>query len=363
MRYRHRKFKSIVINGYALKNIFFGILVFLIFVFCIFSIDTSKISVGFLKYSIADTVNVLPEQDIFLSSIKSIFDFKNILLDAVPFASFANSDIFENEIGEADKAQAAAKQKNDKCENSQIVSENLSIKNETSYNIDVQSILAEKPHFKTDGDKPLVLIVHTHASESFTSNGEFETSDTDRTLDTKYNMVRIGNEFENKLRENNIGVIHDKTIHDYPSYTSSYKRTLQTIESYLEKYPSIQMVFDVHRDAITKEDGTKIKLTTKIGNKDCAQVMIVCGSNDSGLEFDGWEDNLRFAMQIQNTMETDYPTLARPLNISKNRYNMHKTRGSLIFEIGTNGNTLDEAINGAGYMADCVVKTVKNLTQ
>lgn len=356
MNYKKRKFKSYVINLKSIKMFLFSLIIIILYFAVISNIDLSYVNIGLLRRCITNSISIANIEDA-NSNVLRVLDSRALILDALPYISSDKTTVTEKDIITIEDAPQI------KTENSRITSNNLSIKNETNYTIDVQSILSEKPHFTLHKNKPLVLIVHTHASESFTSNGEFETSDTDRTLDTRYNMIRIGEEFAKILTDNGICVIHDKTIHDYPSYTSSYQRTLGTIEMYLEKYPSIEMVFDIHRDALIKEDGTKIKLTTEIDGKNVAQVMILCGTNESGLEFDGWEDNLRLAMQIQKTMEEDYPTLARPISISKNRYNMHKTRGSLLFEIGTNGNTLDEAINGAHYMAKALSKTIRNISK
>ena len=239
-------------------------------------------------------------------------------------------------------------------------SQNLEIKNETQYKVDVQSILSEKPSFKNNYPNPIVLIVHTHSSEAYHSNGEFELSDTDRTQDENYNVIRVGSELKKILENKGIGVIHDKTVHDYPSYTNSYINTLKTINKNLEKYPSLQIVFDLHRDALGTED-EKVKFTCEINGETAAQVMLVCGTDSMGLEFDSWEDNLRFAMQIQDRLERCYPNLARPINLRKERFNMHVSKGSLLFEVGTNGNTLSEALVSIKYIGDTIGDVINDL--
>lgn len=357
MRYRKRNFKGFIINLRKIKSTVFAAFVFAFYLIIILNLNIPFISFDFLNYCLTDNFKMIDNK---LIDLENFLGGKALITKALPYINYEMDVKSEKNLAESEKEETKAIEK---TENEKIVSKNLSVKNETNYTVDVQSILSEKPSFKLSKTEPLVLIVHTHASESFTSNGEFETMDTDRTLDTRYNMIRIGEEFYQILSKSGINVIHDKTIHDYPSYTSSYKRTDETIEMYLEKYPSIEIVLDIHRDALIKEDGTKIKLSTNINGLDTAQVMILCGSNEGGLEFDTWEDNLRLAMQIQKTMEEDYPTLARPITLSKNRYNMHKTRGSLLFEIGTNGNTLDEAIRGANLMAQSVSKTLLSLVQ
>ncbi len=239
---------------------------------------------------------------------------------------------------------------------------NLEIINQTDYNVDIESMLCEMPNIDlSDKDNPQILIVHTHTSESYSSDRDYELTDTDRTQDLRYNMVRVGEEMYKELSARGYNVIHDKTIHDYPSYTSSYKRCLDTITAYLKKYPSICAVFDIHRDAISDSDGNRTGLVAYVGEDECAQIMTVCGSDKNNLQFDSWEDNLRFAVKIQKYMEDKYPGLMRPINLRKERFNLHLTNGSLLFEIGTNGNSLKQAVNSIKYLADGIDNVCKSL--
>ena len=355
MKYKKSKFKSVVINIKKIKKI---VLFCVIAAFCLWillSINISDVNINFLQNCIISNFN-------YKNNVEklSYTNEKALIKAALSYIDFKSENKnFKNEW--INKNTDFELVKKEKTEEKSIISDSISIKNETKYSIDKKRLLSEKPNFDLNKDKPCVLIVHTHTSESYTSNGEFETMDTDRTLDPEYNMIKIGNIFKETLEKNGIKTIHDKTIHDYPSYTSSYKRTLDTIENHLKQYPSIEIVLDIHRDALIKDDGTKIKLTTDINGVKAAQVMIVCGSNAGGLEFDTWEENLKFALQIQKNMENTYPELARPLLLSENRYNMHMTKGSLLLEIGTNGNSINEAINGAKFMAESLVKTILEL--
>lgn len=352
MKYKKSKFKSVVINIKSIKK-FLTCFAILLCVSLSLNVNISDMTIDFLKNCIINNYSFKKDRKINLS-----FDEKALIKTALPYIEMKNKTINEWINKNTDFKLV----KKEKVEEKTIYTDSVSIKNETEYNVDIKQLLSEKPKFSLTKDKPCVLIVHTHTSESYTSNGEFETVDNDRTLDSKYNMIRIGNVFEEVLEKNGIKTIHDKTIHDYPSYTSSYKRTLDTIDKYLKEYPTIEIVLDIHRDALIKDDGTKIKLTSDVKGEKTAQVMIVCGSDAGGLEFDKWKENLKFALQIQKNIQNDYPALSRPLLLSKNRYNMHKTKGSLIFEIGTNGNTIQEAINGAHFMAEVVGKTILNLS-
>jgi len=240
----------------------------------------------------------------------------------------------------------------------------LAFSNETNYVIDPQSMLFEKPDIKfADNNEPQILIVHTHASESYGYKRTHPLTDTDRTQDKEYNMVRVGRELKNELKKRGYNVLHDETVHDYPSYTSSYKRSGETVERYLNKYPSIFAVFDIHRDAIINDDGKNVGLVSMQNGEECAQVMIVCGTDQNNLKFDLWEENLRLAFKIQDYMQSKYPGIMRNINIRKERFNLHLTKGSLLFEIGTNGNSLNQALNSVKYLADGIDKTLQNISK
>jgi len=235
-----------------------------------------------------------------------------------------------------------------------------------NHSIDIKTELERAPDIKIkmNSENPQVLIVHTHTSESYQSEdrGYYYSSDPTRTTDKSLNIVRVGDEIEKKLEKAGIKTIHATTFHDYPKYNGAYDRTLETINSYLEKYPSIEVVIDVHRDSIAGTDGTKTKPTAEINGKKAAQVMIISGCDDEGkLNFPDWEYNMRFAVRLQKAMAEKYPGLARPILFGPYRYNMHATHGSLLVEFGTEVNTLDEAIYSAQLFGNCLVDVLKGL--
>lgn len=200
---------------------------------------------------------------------------------------------------------------------------------------------------------PQILIMHTHGSEAYTMVGDdvYVETDNSRTDDPNYNMIRVGEEMKAVFESMGFSVIHDTTLYDYPNYTGSYTRSLAGIQSMLEQYPSISVVLDVHRDALIASDGTVYKAVTQVNGEDVAQVMLVVGTNDGGLTHPGWQDNLNLAAHIQLGMTSIEPTLARPINLRSQRFNQHLTPCSLLVEVGTSGNTLQEAIRGARYFA------------
>lgn len=210
-------------------------------------------------------------------------------------------------------------------------------------------------------DEPQVLIIHTHGTESYTMppGQEYDVSDTFRTLDTNCNMIRVGDEMARTLTECGISVVHDRALYDYPSYSGAYNRSLASIERYLEKYPSISFVLDVHRDAVQDANGNQFKLLCG-EDAGAAQLEFVIGSNGGGLSHDLWRENLKLACAVQETLYKDHPTLMRPVTVRNSRYNQHMTTGSLLVEVGTAGNSLEEAINAARLFAAGFAKTLQN---
>ena len=229
------------------------------------------------------------------------------------------------------------------------------IKNQTSMTIDVNKALTNQPDLSLSSDGPQVLIIHTHTSEAYTPDEQdyYVPTDVERTQDPAFNVVRVGNAITEIFEKRGISVIHNATVHDYPSYSGSYTRTLEEIEKILAQYPSISVVIDVHRDALIADDETVYKTVTTIGDTPTAQVMLVMGTGEDGLSHPDWKDNLRLAVRIQKNMAEKYPTLARPLNLRTERFNQHATKGSMLVEIGASGNTMSEALAGARLFAEC----------
>jgi len=236
----------------------------------------------------------------------------------------------------------------------------VEVKNETDYTVECASILLEKPVLKTE--KPKVLIVHTHGSESYTptKKHQYKHSGNYRTQNTDYNMIKVGERLAQTLKKHGVEVVHDKTINDFPSYNDSYNKTEKIIRKHIEKDKNIVFVLDVHRDAVGT-DKDIVKFTSKIEGKNAAQVMIVCGT-DTNLENPLWRENFKYAVHMQNYFNINYPGIMRPVNLRKERFNMHLTTGSLLLEIGTNGNTLEEALYSAEIMGEGIADFVKDIT-
>jgi len=164
---------------------------------------------------------------------------------------------------------------------------------------------------------------------------------------------------KNIFMEEGIEVIHDTTVHDYPSYSGAYTRSKATVTKNLEKYPSIKVVLDIHRDGIVREDGTKVKVSCEINGEKAAQCMFVVGSN-AQLKHDYWRENMKIACKLQKYAEDNFPGLMRPIILRKERFNQQISKGAVIVEVGSNGNTLEEAKTGAKYMAKVISAVLKS---
>lgn len=243
------------------------------------------------------------------------------------------------------------------------ISGGLSIKNETSYDIDVSGMLAEGSQVKLPAGEPQILIIHTHSSEAYTPAGldRYEASDTNRTEDKEYNIVRVGDELTALFQQAGLNVIHDREIYDYPSYTGSYERSGAAVQGYLEQYPSIAIVIDMHRDALGA-NGVVYKTMAEESGVCASQVMLLVGTDDSGLYHPNWRSNLSLALYLQNAVSAVHPTLMRPVSLVQQRYNQHLTGGSLILEVGSNGNTLQEALAAIRLFADAAAPALLALT-
>ena len=228
----------------------------------------------------------------------------------------------------------------------------VAIKNNTGFSVDAAALLAEGPPQRLGAEGPQILILHTHGTEAYLpAAGEtYEASDPYRTTDPAHSVIRVGDVLAAALEEYGLRVIHDRELYDYPSYTGSYARSGAAVERWLAEYPGIAVVIDLHRDAVGTED-VIYKTCALVSGPQAAQVMLVVGTGENGLEHPHWRDNLKLALALQAAADALSPTLTRPIHLAPERYNQHLSAGSLILEVGTNGNTLSEAERAARLFA------------
>lgn len=241
----------------------------------------------------------------------------------------------------------------------------IALTNLTGVKFDIAGELKNSPNFTLKKDNtPQVLIMHTHTTESYMSYyaGYYNDSDAERTLDERKNVVAVGERIAAQLENAGIGVLHDKTVHDNPEYTGAYTRSLKTVQAIMKKNPSIKVVLDVHRDSINRTDTTRVKPTVMVNGKKAAQVMLVsCVSDSKTTPHPNWKQNFRTALQVQNQIASDYEGLARPLRLVGLRYNQHVAPGSFLIEMGSDANTLEEALYSGELVGKSLAKVLNTL--
>ena len=202
-----------------------------------------------------------------------------------------------------------------KDDGSYLTTDQIYVKNSTQgQEVDVAALASQPVDLKL-GAGPQILIVHTHGSEAYTQDEQdvYVESDPYRTTDCTKNVVRVGEEMAQVFRSQGFEVVHDTTLYDYPAYNGAYERSCAGVEKWLEQYPTIKLVLDVHRDALVSADGAAYKLVSEVEGQKVAQVMLVVGSNDSGMEHPNWRENLALAVKLQLELTRDWGHQARPI--------------------------------------------------
>ena len=226
-------------------------------------------------------------------------------------------------------------------------------KNETDYAIDMTFLLQKDSPVALGEQGVQVLIMHTHGTEAYTQSPghAYVASGEYRTTDSSANMLRVGQEICDILNDRGISAVHSRTLNDYPAYNGSYNRALKDIQAHIQLYPTIQLVIDVHRDAIATGN-TYYKTAAEVDGQQTAQLMFVTGTDAGGLTHDHWQDNLTFQAQLHARLNSTYPGIMRPMSIRASRFNQHVRTGSMLVEVGACGNTLEEALAAAQIFAN-----------
>ncbi|MBQ4611940.1 MAG: stage II sporulation protein P [Clostridia bacterium] len=238
----------------------------------------------------------------------------------------------------------------------------IATRNSSGRTVDVAAAMNTtlKPHF-TATDKPQVLIVHTHTTEQYMQYdaGYYNAADRARTTDATRSVVAAGDALAKALAAQGIVAIHDKTVHDSPQYSGAYTRSAKTVQAYLDEYPSIQVVLDLHRDALS-DGGAIVKPTVTVGGRQAAQMMIVVGTlSTDAMPNPHTAQNLALAAQWQKALTAQNDALMRPLSTVGSRYNQHLHAGYLLVEIGAEGNTVAEAEYSAQLLGKTLVELLK----
>lgn len=214
-----------------------------------------------------------------------------------------------------------------------------------------------------DSKSPQILIYHSHSTESYMPN----TASNYHTQNDKYNVVAVGSRLAKELEDKyKYKVLHDKTKHDKESYAYSYANSLQTIKNSINKYKSIKVIMDLHRDAFDAEKATfaektakKAEYTTSINGKRAARIMLVIAKENPN-----YAELEKFAVYIKKKMDKLYPGLFLKIDVkSRGKYNLYFSNHSMLVEIGCMLNTIEEAQYSAELFARVIGEVINDLKE
>ena len=342
---------------YKLQVVFL-FFVFLIIIFTLFSIKCTQKN-KLIEEVFSKKIYIKSESDFIYKTLKNkllIFEYnnfqkneeKNIQISENIIKEENTKDILSINLIEQKKWNKQTEYDTYLYENGKVKVGNVVISNHSKLTLDLDEL--KNASNCEINDKTNFLLFHTHTSETYTINKE-EYSDYYRTQNEEYNMLSVGYVLKENLISKGYNCIHERKVHDYPSYNGAYKSSLESVKKCLES-DKFDLIIDIHRDAVASN--SNFRPTVEINGESVAKLMFVVGTNAAGLEHDNWMENLKLAIMIQNRAEEMYPGLFRELHLSDSRYNQQVSDGALILEVGATGNTLEEAQKAMKYFAEVI---------
>lgn len=237
------------------------------------------------------------------------------------------------------------------------------IHNSTGLKPDIRQLLGAELKFSSLEylsvySAPSVLIIHTHGTESYSKAGAVSYKDDGgeiaRSENIEENVVAVGRELSEALRKRGVNNIHCEIMHDADGYKNAYTKAEETIRSYLERYPTIRLVIDLHRDSVIRSTGELVRPVAELEGEAAAQIMCVVGSDYGGEKNTRWEANLALALQFREYISGKNEKLCRPVYLKSSTYNQEIAPYSMLLEVGASGNSLDEALAVCDIMAEAI---------
>ncbi|BED92126.1 MAG: stage II sporulation protein P [Candidatus Improbicoccus pseudotrichonymphae] len=345
--------------------------IFLIFTFAMVFLNSLVLPLIYFH-----RLNLFPDgKTVILFSVELIANKTNYAFDFLRKAIEKNSD-GESEVYEdkpdknKEESSASEKHAEDKSydNNVNVIEKfyqgggkkvgNFYVKNISGRYVDFERYLNKKLDMRCrDSKLPMVLIYHTHTTESYLTQNTKKTGDNSyfRTQDKNQNVIAVGKKIKEALEESGVVVVHSEDFHDYPNYNVAYQKSKSTVEEKLKSNPNIQFAIDIHRDSIGNNRTGKIKPICKIGGKNVSQIMLI-----TGILCKKWAENLTLALKIQSLCEKMFPGLTRPLLFARTNYNQNVTARSILIEIGSDVNTLEESLSAGEKLGKAMAELIKS---
>ena len=238
------------------------------------------------------------------------------------------------------------------------------LQNETLYRPNIEEIKNKQSITISNSNGPLVLILHTHASEAYLSpQTSYLTGNIGQEIysnDQNRSVISVGEALCESLKQNGISAIHCSDQHGKNgTLQNSYQGSADCIEKYLKKYPSIQYVIDIHRDGILSDNGELVRTIANHEGESYGQIMAVVGTDGNGTEYPNWQPNLSLALRLNERLESCVENICRPTSLRNASYNQELAPNALLLEIGSAGNTQEEAIRSAELVGKVLSDLIK----
>ena len=220
-------------------------------------------------------------------------------------------------------------------------------------------LLVESKSIDLRGQEPKILIYHTHTTEAYTATKEspYVQTSSYRTADPSKSVLAVGEALAQRLRtQYGFSVIHDTTDHEPPSLKTAYDRSEQTMRKYFEKYPSLVLFIDIHRDA-----SSDTKDYVMVDGRPTARLMCVVGQGTKYADKPDFDTNYALASVLTEKLRHIDKRLSRDVRVKTGRYNQHVGRLNLLIEVGHNANTLEQALNAVPFLAECLALTLAEM--
>ena len=290
---------------------------------------------------IASLLRLIPESDISSRLISAVLPDYHIALREIDYR------LYEAEILPTPTEDSSGEYITKSLASDAALAHALS--NQTAYSPDLEVLYAEpspidrldKLYERYMEGEPLVLVYHTHATESYR-----DTNDTGafRSPEPERNVISVGEVLCRTLEKLGVPSAHITEAFDLESYNDAYYNSSAAVADFLEDHPSVQYVIDLHRDCVMSSDG---KYVSALSDTDRAQLMFVIGTDEGGSGHTEWQKNLTVALQLQARLWESDTSLMRPINLRSASFYQHTSPGALLIEFGSCGNTLAEAKSSA----------------
>lgn len=200
----------------------------------------------------------------------------------------------------------------------------------------------------SNGKRVLIYHTHTHEAYQMTDQEPYTPLENWRTDDRSHNIVRVGDELTAELEKRGFEVVHDDTDFEQDDLSTSYSRSLEALLQRADE--DYDLIIDLHRDAYIEG----AQLTCSYAGRKSANLMVLIGKGDSFQEKPHFQENYALACALTEKINGLCPGLGREVMVKTGRYNQHFSDHSLLIEVGSNGNTLEEALSSMPILADAI---------